>query len=1105
MRFRSLRLAPYGPFENLCLEFQERTGLHLVYGTNGAGKSTTLEALRSVLFGMTAGARSFRFDSSTLRLGAHLVRANGESLSFMRRTASKVPLWSENDQTPLAEERLAPFLGNFDREQFETLFGLDLETMVAGGEDLLKGEGDIGRALFGAGLGGQRLARIVERLDEEVRGLYVERSAKGRVNELIAEHREVLAAQRKASLSASAFEDDRRELARERKAMADAQGEQRELRREFAALQRLLRALAPLRPLETKRQERAALGEFVPLDAESSHSAGRLAEERVRLVRHDEERAQRLADHAHSCVPRREEARPDLLANASMVDALGQRRSAFRDAGTDLAQGRIELEEVRARRDEALGRAGTEDRGAGRDDTARVSAPAESSLAVPSAAGTGEELAEAADGHIKRMDGAATEVERCAKEAKRAEALARRAREAVDIQSTEYADLFADELRDLEPFRGDLDELRALRVPAESAIDECRKRSEALAQKRAEVQVRATTARADEREALQGLALLAASTEGTPPTRGELLAARSARDEVVRSAFDAAPTPLVALSVERAVHAADDLADRLAAQSTRAVMRVNFDAEVLRARSEAGPLESETAALDAQLAETEVGWRALWSEAGFSPLTPTGMAVWCERRHVLLQRLSDLREKARADLCKQEEARDLRAADLYAATESQAKAESAWVAWALAQQLDPSAGAEAARRRLRSLVEVRAAEGLVSRASAFVEQKSRFLAAFVEDVAKLCDQLQIRVSEQTLEQALKADIADVALTEARMIMLIESVERAKRAESRLAAVERLIENEAEGARSAQVSLVEIERALERHAGEAGAASVSELIERADRSDRARALDDDLRQLGRAFEENSAGRTPEEIRAEVRERGVPDLEAEATALQRRLDVVEENSRARALAVDQLAARVEGKGSENAAHLEARLAEFEAELEEATLSLLTALIAQRLLEREVDRYRQATQGPLLARAQELFGVLTLGAYTQLHPSEEKGKPVMVARRPDGRTVHVEGMSTGTRDQLYLALRIASVEHMLKMQEPMPFIADDLFVNFDDERTEAALRVLADLGKATQVIVFTHHASVVATAERLTQDGVAVDVVKLAGERECSELVT
>ena len=42
-----------------------------------------------------------------------------------------------------------------------------------------------------------------------------------------------------------------------------------------------------------------------------------------------------------------------------------------------------------------------------------------------------------------------------------------------------------------------------------------------------------------------------------------------------------------------------------------------------------------------------------------------------------------------------------------------------------------------------------------------------------------------------------------------------------------------------------------------------------------------------------------------------------------------------------------------------------------------------------------------------------------------------------------------------------------------EPLPFIVDDILINFDDERSEATLKVLADLSAKTRVILFTHHA--------------------------------
>ena len=47
-------------------------------------------------------------------------------------------------------------------------------------------------------------------------------------------------------------------------------------------------------------------------------------------------------------------------------------------------------------------------------------------------------------------------------------------------------------------------------------------------------------------------------------------------------------------------------------------------------------------------------------------------------------------------------------------------------------------------------------------------------------------------------------------------------------------------------------------------------------------------------------------------------------------------------------------------------------------------------------------------------------------------------------------VDGMSDGTRDQLYLSLRLATLEQHLSKGEPMPFVVDDILIGFDDNRT-------------------------------------------------------
>ena len=86
-----------------------------------------------------------------------------------------------------------------------------------------------------------------------------------------------------------------------------------------------------------------------------------------------------------------------------------------------------------------------------------------------------------------------------------------------------------------------------------------------------------------------------------------------------------------------------------------------------------------------------------------------------------------------------------------------------------------------------------------------------------------------------------------------------------------------------------------------------------------------------------------------------------------------------------------------------------------------------------------------------------------------------------RPGGESpLGVESMSLGTADQLYLALRLATLESYLDRREPLPLIVNDILVQFDDARAKSALLVLAELSRSTQLLMFTHHEHLVRLAE-------------------------
>ena len=115
-----------------------------------------------------------------------------------------------------------------------------------------------------------------------------------------------------------------------------------------------------------------------------------------------------------------------------------------------------------------------------------------------------------------------------------------------------------------------------------------------------------------------------------------------------------------------------------------------------------------------------------------------------------------------------------------------------------------------------------------------------------------------------------------------------------------------------------------------------------------------------------------------------------------------------------------------------------------------------------------------------AGEYFAALTCGAFSGLVIDYEDGARVMKGERTNGQSLGVGEMSDGTRDQLFLALRLAYIDHHCAENAACPVILDDVLMAFDDERASAALKVLQELSKKTQVLVFTHHAHHVKLAE-------------------------
>lgn len=70
--------------------------------------------------------------------------------------------------------------------------------------------------------------------------------------------------------------------------------------------------------------------------------------------------------------------------------------------------------------------------------------------------------------------------------------------------------------------------------------------------------------------------------------------------------------------------------------------------------------------------------------------------------------------------------------------------------------------------------------------------------------------------------------------------------------------------------------------------------------------------------------------------------------------------------------------------------------------------------------------------------------------------------------GNYVKANVLSQGTIDQLYLALRISSVNELTK--ENMMVILDETFAYFDNNRLKNVLRFLSENYKSKQIIIFS-----------------------------------
>jgi uncharacterized protein YhaN len=140
-----------------------------------------------------------------------------------------------------------------------------------------------------------------------------------------------------------------------------------------------------------------------------------------------------------------------------------------------------------------------------------------------------------------------------------------------------------------------------------------------------------------------------------------------------------------------------------------------------------------------------------------------------------------------------------------------------------------------------------------------------------------------------------------------------------------------------------------------------------------------------------------------------------------------------------------------------------------------------VALALIRKTRETFERERQPAVLRRASEYAAVLTNGRYRRIAAPFGRST-IELESTADGRIFDAAFLSRGAAEQIYLAIRLALADEV-ETDEPLPMLLDDLFVNFDDARMDAAAGLLTRIvrERRRQIIFLTCHTH---TAERLAE---------------------
>jgi uncharacterized protein YhaN len=1164
MRLKSLGLKAFGPFTDRTLEFNSAApGLHIIYGPNEAGKSSSLRALKALLYGFAPQTPdNFLHNYDQLLVSGCLENSNGKQLYFQRRKKRLGDIIDEAGD-PLPPDTLAPFLHGVDAEIFASLYGIDHGTLVRGGKEILAQKGEVGQALFAAGAGISSLKEVIDQLEKEAGELFKPTGQVPEINRAIKRCKELQKRAKTAGLSCRDWKEHHQALkmAEEERAALERQRDEKDI--ELRRLERLAQAIPELGLLKSYREQLEALGAVIILPPDFAETHRQV----VQAIREAGLQLQKDTDHVKKLEARRQALsfNRNLLEHAEKIDDFHQRLGEYRkglkdrperegmrislrrEAAQLLQQVRpdLSLEAIEPLRAVLLKKKSIQ----------RLSAEYEAInqqlvQAKSQAAAAREEHLEA--GQNAAAQGALPDSGRLFQAVKLAhksgdmDGLLEKNRRDIDLGKK---DCLA-ELKRLGFWSGDLQSLIELPLPLSETVLQFDRHYSELADARRVLEKEQKTIAQELTKA--GTEMKKGAYAGEIPSEEMLVGTRQKREhgwqllrrrwlgneDVTSESLAYAPDQPLDVVYEGYVGQVDGIADRLRREADRVATAAALRAQVESQQELLANFAESSAALSLRQEKLEAAWIALWHAIGISPLSPQEMGGWLASMDKLRYKAGDILNKEEEIIRVLQQRQTLRQAIVTELHNLNVQAIPCGETLAPVVVLAETVLETVVRRqaaRDKSTERVVSAEKNAHLAEKQLTAAREGMKKWQEQWLKALAALGLSSEIATFEAIDLLDILQTCFARVKEAAdLQKRIDGIDRDAGELAEeVRALLTLVAPGAFELPLDQAIVHMRTLLGQSQNDCTLCDKLSEEIDALQAevagaektllsARAQMDEIQSIARSTTSDELASVIRTFEASTRLTDkISDTTANLAKIGAGLDIEEISRQAAAVNADELPGRIEAQRRDIALRIHpeinrisqvigeqtgklaamdgnARAAEMAEQLEQELAGIrrlaeryTLVKLAAKILQLEIERYREEHQDPVLLIGSKYFREMTLGSFTGLRTDvDDQGLPVLIGLRPGNRRVPVEGMSSGTRDQLYLALRLATLEYRLESHEPMPFIVDDILINFDDRRSRATLQALARLSARNQVILFTHHRQIVDETEHLgEQDSVVV----------------